>query len=111
MLRALTVFGVLVGAVLGFGWFARTVLHIDCMGPTIEGWGCLATAYPAVLPGNSAQLYDLGLVVLAFIVSFIVKDLAWSAAGFVAGHLFSRWAHRQTVEASPTQTQRGYRIR
>ncbi len=111
MIRALTVFAVLVGAVLGVGWFARTVLHLGCLGPTIEGWGCLATPYPAVLPGNSAQLFLLGELVLGFVVSFIVKDLVWSLAGFVLGHLFPRWAHRAATEASTMQTQRGYRLR
>ncbi len=109
--RALTVFGVLVFAVLFVGWFARAILHLGCLGPVIEGWGCLATPYPDVLPGNSVDLYYFGVAVVVLASCYVVKDLVWSAAGFFAGRLFPRWAHRAAVDASETATQRGYRIR
>ena len=107
MLRALALFTSLVALFLGVGFYSRAVLHLDCVGPVIEGWGCLATPYPAVLPGNSTLLFYVGVGVGGFILCLMVKDIVWSAAGLLAGLLFPRWARR----AAQPAPQRGYPVR
>jgi hypothetical protein len=78
------------------------------VGPVIQGWGCLATPYPAVLPGDSRLLFYLGVGVAGFIGCLVVKDLVWSAAGFAAGVLFPGWARRTARRRVPD---RGYPVR
>lgn len=107
MLRALALFTSLVALFFGVGFYSRAVLHLDCVGPVIEGWGCLATPYPAVLPGNSKLLFDLGVGVGGFILCLMVKDVVWSAAGLLAALLFPRWA-RRSARPEPA---RSYRVR
>lgn len=107
MARALIVFLAGATVVIGFGWFARAVLHLDCLGPYIEGWGCLSAPLPQELPGNSTLMFDLGVVVAGLVVSLIVKDLVWTLAGRVAGALFPGWARR----AAAPPPSRGYPLR
>lgn len=106
MVRAFILFAAGAALVLGTGWFARSVLHLDCIGPFIEGWGCLNAPYPAALPGNSTLLFDLGVAVVGFLVCLVLKDVAWSAASRLAALAFPAWARRAAQE--PTRT---YRIR
>lgn len=106
MVRALTIFAVGLAVVLGFGWFSRTVLHLDCLGPYIDGWGCLSAPLPQEIPGNSIQLFYLGVALAGFAACLVVKDLVWSLAGTAAGRLFPGWIAR-----AKAPEQRSYRIR
>lgn len=104
--RALTMFVVGLGVVLTFGWFSRTVLHLDCLGPYIDGWGCLSSPLPQELPGNSTQLFYLAVAIGGFLACFAVKDLVWNLAGTIAARFFPGWIRRASTPEPP-----GYRIR
>ena len=49
MKRTLIVFFSLVATVFLFDQLARRVLGLDCMGPVLPAWGCLAEPYPTTL--------------------------------------------------------------
>jgi hypothetical protein len=106
MVRAITIFVVGVGVVLGFGAFSRGVLHLDCLGPYIDGWGCLSAPLPQELPGNSVELFYFGVGLAGFVVCLVVKDLVWGLAGSIAGRLFPGWIRRATAPEPQS-----YRIR
>jgi len=106
VVRALTIFVIGLGVVLGFGWFSRGVLHLDCLGPYIDGWGCLSAPLPQEIPGNSIQLFYFGVGLAGFVVCLMVKDLLWTLAGTIAGRFFSGWIRKAT-----TPEPRGYPLR
>ncbi|HEX6547734.1 MAG TPA: hypothetical protein VF134_03215 [Candidatus Dormibacteraeota bacterium] len=88
MLRATTIFLVLAALVLGFGTLARSVLHLDCLGPVLPAWGCLAAPYPTTLPDGFGPFYYVAIAVAGWLACYTIRNPVYFAAGFVFKRLF-----------------------
>jgi hypothetical protein len=92
-------------------WVSRSLLHLDCLGPYLYGWGCLFSPYP---PGM-AGIADNTSLVLGYVIGAVVLWVVASVAGEVGFRLLGRylaWKHPQWVQEQLEQDQpRGVRIR
>jgi hypothetical protein len=95
-------------AVTGFGWFARSVLRLDCVGPVLPAWGCLAIPYPDSLPDDFRRPEAGAVVVLAWLACRAVADVALDGAAAAARRLFPGWLGSGRAAATSA---RSYRIR
>jgi hypothetical protein len=101
----LVIFGVV-------GFAGKSLLHLDCVGPYLAGWGCLAQPIPtslddvAIWSGNA--LHYVAAAIVLFAACFILRDAVCYAAFFIARRFFPGWVDRGKQEAQPP---RGYRYR
>jgi len=110
MKRTLIVFFSLVATVFLFDQLARRVLGLDCMGPVLPAWGCLAEPYPT--PGAAGALSQSllvygGMIAGGLFVAFVLKDIVFGAAGFLLGRYRPELVKKLAGEEEP----RGYRTR
>jgi len=111
MKRTLIVFFSLVAIVFLFDQLSRRVLGLDCMGPVLPAWGCLAEPYPTTLgaAGDLSQslLVYGGMIAGGLFVAFVLKDIVFGAAGFLLGRYRPELVKKLAGEEEP----RGYRTR
>ena len=83
------VFAALVAVFFVFDQVSRRILGLDCIGPVLPAWGCLAAPYPTSFAdgGNlsgSLLVYG-GIVGGGLIAAYVVRDIVFGAAGYLLG--------------------------
>jgi hypothetical protein len=94
---------------VAFDFLSRDVLHIDCIGPVLPAWGCLAEPYPTTIGamgdgGRSLLVYG-GLVVGVVALAWMLKWLTGDIATLVLRRVRPDWLQRYEEEPP------SYRIR
>jgi hypothetical protein len=111
MRRTLIVFAVLVALVFAFDQVSRRLLGLDCIGPVLPAWGCLAEPYPTTFgqAGDlSGSLLTYGGLLLGFLVAaYLVRNLVFTVAGYLLGRYRPDVIDKLSGEEEP----RSYRIR
>ena len=112
MKRTLIVFFFLVVAVFISDFFSRKVLGLDCIGPVLPVWGCLAQPYPTTFGAagdlsGSILVYG-GLIGVGLLAAYMVRNLVFGAAGYLLGRYRPELARKLAGE---TDEARSYRIR
>ena len=109
MKRTLMVFFGLAALVFLFDQVARRVIGLDCMGPVLPVWGCLADPYASVgtVGDFSGVVLTYGGVLLAtLVVAYLVRNLAFTVGGYLLGR------YRPDVAAKLSgEEPKGYRVR
>jgi hypothetical protein len=111
MKRTLIVFFAIVAVVAVFDQVSRRLLGLDCIGPVLPAWGCLAAPYP----GTLASAGDLSGSVLVYgallagglFVAFALKDIVFSGVGYLLGRYRPDLVKKMAGEEEP----RSYRMR
>ncbi|MDQ6917821.1 MAG: hypothetical protein M3Z98_00535 [Candidatus Dormibacteraeota bacterium] len=89
MKRTLIVFFGLVAIVFVFDQVSRRLLGLDCLGPVLPAWGCLAEPYPTTFGAagdlSSSLLIYGGVLGGAFIGAYLVRDLVFGGVGYLLG--------------------------
>jgi hypothetical protein len=108
MFRATVIFVVLAGLLAGVNWVSKSVLHLDCLGPMLPVWGCLAKPYPDSVPQGFGPFF-YGMIALGvWIACYIARDLVFSLAALGTSRFFRRHDDRGELETPEGRT---YRIR
>jgi len=111
MKRTLIVFFALVGVVLIFDQVSRRVLGLDCIGPVLPAWGCLAAPYPGTLASAgdmSGSLLVYGaLIAGGLLAAFALRDIVFGAAGYLLGRYQPELVKKMAGDEEP----RSYRVR
>jgi hypothetical protein len=94
MSRATVLFGIVLGLFVVFGFVTKNIFHLDCVGPYLPGWGCLAQPIPnsvdEVAVASGSLLHYVAAALVIFAVCYLVRDAIFLAAGFVVRRLFPR---------------------
>jgi hypothetical protein len=111
MKRTLIVFATLVAIVFVSDQVSRRILGLDCIGPVLPAWGCLAEPYPGTFgaAGNlsgSVLVYG-GMIAGGLFVAFVLKDIVFGAAGYLLGRYRPDLVKKMAGDEEP----RGYRTR
>jgi hypothetical protein len=111
MKRTLIVFFTLVAIVFLSDQVSRRVLGLDCMGPVLPAWGCLAMPYPTTFGeagdmSRSLLVYG-GLIAGGLFVAFVLRDIVFGAAGYLLG----RYRPELVKKMAGNEEPRGYRTR
>jgi hypothetical protein len=89
MKRTGIVFFALVAVVSVSDQVSRRLLGLDCVGPVLPAWGCLAAPYPGsfAAAGNlSGSLLTYGgLIAGGLLAAFVLRDIVFGAAGYLLG--------------------------
>ena len=111
MKRTLIVFLALTGVVFIFDQVSRRILGLDCIGPVLPAWGCLAEPYPTTFATAGALSGSLlvygGLVGAGLLGAFALRDIAFSAAGYLLG----RYRPDLVKKLAGGEEPRSYRMR
>jgi hypothetical protein len=87
-------FAIVLGLFVVFGFVTKNILHFDCVGPYLPGWGCLAQPIPSsvddVAVASGSLLHYVAAVIMIFAVCYLFRDAVFLAAGFVVRRLFPR---------------------
>jgi hypothetical protein len=104
----LIAFGLL-AAFFAFSYLGR-VLHMDCVGPVIYGWGCLAAPMPDTIVEASAGSYRilvwLGIAGGFWLVSYLAADMLLPIVAAVMRKVRPGW-----IENASKEPPRSYRLR
>ncbi|MDQ6692083.1 MAG: hypothetical protein M3Z13_04880 [Candidatus Dormibacteraeota bacterium] len=111
MRKTLLALGALVLTVFVFDQVSRHMLGLDCIGPYLPVWGCLAAPYP----GTFAAAGDLsgsvitygGIALGAIAAAFVLGELGSSAAAY----LLKRYRPDLLKKMGPDEEPRTYRVR
>ncbi len=111
MKRTLVVFFGLVAIVFVFDQVSRKVLGLDCIGPVLPAWGCLAAPYPTSL-GSAGDLSGSllvygGVIGGAFLGAFLVRDLVFGGVGYLLGRFRPDLVKKMAGDEEPAS----YRMR
>ena len=110
MRRTLTIFLVLVALVFAFDYVSRHVLGLDCIGPVLPVWGCLAAPYPTTLGSvgdfSGSILTYSGLLAGALVAAWLLRNLVFTVAGYLLGRYRPDVITRLAGEEEP----KGYKI-
>ena len=111
MKRTLIVFFGLVAIVFTFDQVSRRILGLDCMGPVLPAWGCLAEPYPTTFgaAGNlsgSLLVYG-GIITGGLLAAYVIRNIIFGAAGYVLGRYRPDLVKKMAGEDEP----RSYRMR
>jgi hypothetical protein len=111
MKRTLIVFFGLVAIVFVFDQVSRRILGLDCIGPLLPAWGCLAEPYPTTFSAagdvSGSLLVYGGIIAGGLFVAFVLKDIVFGAAGYVLGRYRPDLVKKMAGDEEP----RGYRMR
>jgi len=111
MKRTLIVFSSLVGLIFLFDQVSRRVLGLDCIGPVLPAWGCLAQPYPATFAQggevSGSLLFYGGMIAGGLLTAFVLRDIVFGAAGYLLGRYRPDLVKKLAEEEEP----RSYRIR
>lgn len=110
MRRTLIVFVALLVLFLAFDQVSRRVIGLDCIGPVLPVWGCLAEPYPTAMGSmgdftGSVLTYG-GLIAGGLIAAFLLRDLVFT----VGGYLLGRYRPDVAKELAGEEP-KGYRVR
>lgn len=111
MSRATMFFGVALITVTLFGVVMRDLLHLDCVGPYIEGWGCLATPFPATIDDFTVSTGVMARYVVALIVLFAACFILRDAAALVAAAAIRKFFPGLLRKPASAPRPSGYRYR
>lgn len=110
MKRTLIVFSTLVGLIFLFDQVARHVLGLDCIGPVLPAWGCVAQPYPATFAQggqvSGSLLFYGGLGAGCLLAAVVLKDLVFNATGYLLGRY-----RPDVVKKMHPEEARSYKIR
>lgn len=111
MKRTLIVFFALIAVVFVTDQVSRRLLGLDCMGPMLPVWGCVAAPYPTTFTaaGNlsASLLVYAGLMASGLVAAFVLRDIVFSAGGYLLGRYRPDVVKKLSEEEEP----RGYRVR
>jgi len=111
MKRTLIVFFGLVAVVFVCDQVSRRILGLDCIGPVLPAWGCVAAPYPTTFAaaGNlSGSLLVYGAMIAGgLLAAFVLRDVAFGAAGY----LLSRFRPDLVKKLAEEEEPRSYRMR
>jgi hypothetical protein len=92
--RATILFAIVLGLFVVFGFVTKNILHFDCVGPYLPGWGCLAQPIPNsvddVAVASGSLLHYVAVVLVIFAACYLFRDVVFLAAGFVVRRFFPR---------------------
>lgn len=104
-------FFALVAIVFVFDQVSRRILGLDCIGPVLPAWGCLAEPYPTTFAaaGNlSGSLLVYGAMIAGgLLVAYVLRDLVFGAAGYLLGRYRPDLVKKMAGQEEP----RSYRMR
>jgi hypothetical protein len=111
MKRTLMVFVALLVLFFGFDQVARRMLGLDCLGPVLPVWGCLAEPYPTTMGSigdfSGSVLTYGGLLAGALVAAWLLRNLVFTVAGYLLGRYRPDVISKLAGEEEP----RGYKIR
>jgi hypothetical protein len=111
MKRTLIIFVALVGLVFLFDQVSRHLLGLDCIGPVLPVWGCLAEPYPTTFGAagdlSASILTYGGLLAGGLVAAFLVRNLVFTAAGYLLG----RYRPDVVAKLAGEEEPRSYRVR
>jgi hypothetical protein len=111
MKRTLIVFATLLAIVFVSDQVSRRILGLDCIGPVLPAWGCLAEPYPGTFgsAGNlSGSLLVYGCIIVGgLFVAFVLRDVVFGAAGYLLGRYRPDLVKKMAGDEEP----RSYRMR
>jgi hypothetical protein len=104
-------FLVILGCLAIADGFAHGFLHLECLGPNIQGWGCLADVYPKELIGagefDHILLRVTGILVILWVAAYALADQIVPWLALVACKLVPGMG----AATEPEQKHRPYRLR
>lgn len=103
--RTLKIFFALAVLLVGLDWISRSLLHLDCLGPYLYGWGCLFSPYPPGMAGiaDSTSLvltYLIGAVAL-WVIASVVGELGVRLVGRYLAWKHPDWVREQLGQDEP----------
>jgi hypothetical protein len=111
MKRTLIVFFALVGVVFVCDQVSRRILGLDCIGPVLPAWGCVAEPYPTTFAAagslSGSLLFYGGMIAGGLLTAFVLRDIVFGAAGYLLGRYRPDLVKKLAEEEEP----RSYRIR
>lgn len=109
--RTAVIFFAVLGVIFSADWFARHVLQLNCMGPILPAWGCLAEPWPTTFTdigsASGSLLFYTAVVAGLIVLAFVLRDLVFGAVGFVIG----KWKPEWIAKMAPKEEPRSYRVR
>jgi hypothetical protein len=111
MKRTLIVFFTVVAIFFVFDFVARRTLGLDCIGPVLPVWGCLAEPYPTTLGpigdlSGSILTYG-GLLAGVLVAAWLLRNLVFT----VAGYLLGRYRPDVITKLAGKEEPKSYKIR
>ena len=103
MFRASVLFVLLAALVAGVSAVSRSLLHLDCIGPVLPAWGCLAVPYPDSIPGGQPAYYA-AIAVGAWIACYLVRNAVFAAAAFMVSRFSPNWLRQYGGEGTEQRT-------
>jgi hypothetical protein len=111
MKRTLIVFFALAGVVFITDQVSRRILGLDCVGPMLPVWGCVAAPYPATFTAAGSLSGSLlvygGIIAGGLVAAFVLRDIVFSAAGYLLGRHRPDLVKKLSEDSEP----RSYRMR
>jgi hypothetical protein len=111
MRRTFIVFVALVALFFAFDQVARRLLGLDCIGPVLPVWGCVAEPYPTTLGSigdlSGSLLTYGGLIAGGLVAAWLLRNLVFT----VAGYLLGRYRPEVVAKLAGEEEPRGYKIR
>ena len=110
MKRTLIVFASLVGLIFLFDQVSRRLLGLDCIGPVLPAWGCVAEPYPATFAAggqlSGSLLFYGGLGAGCLLAAVVLKDIVFNTTGYLLGRY-----RPDVVKKLHQEEARSYKIR
>jgi hypothetical protein len=111
MKRTTIVFVAILVLFFAFDQVSRRALSLDCLGPVLPVWGCLAEPYPTAIGSmgdftGSVLTYG-GLLAGGLIAAWLLRNLVFT----VAGYLLGRYRPDVIQKLAGKEEPKGYRIR
>jgi hypothetical protein len=111
MRRTAIVFFGLVGVVFVSDQVSRRILGLDCIGPVLPVWGCVAQPYPSTFAAAGSLSGSLlvygGMIGVGLLAAFVLRDIVFGAAGYLLGRYRPDLVKKMADEKEP----RSYRMR
>jgi hypothetical protein len=111
MKRTVIVFFGLVSVVFVCDQVSRRILGLDCIGPVLPVWGCVAQPYPPTFSAAGSLSGSLlvygGMIGGGLLAAFVLRDVVFGAAGYLIGRYRPDLVKKLADEEEP----RSYRMR
>jgi hypothetical protein len=75
--KTTAVFAVIGSVFVAGSLIGRSALHLDCLGPWLPGWGCMADPYPQSLPLPQPVLLWAAVGAFGWLACYVIRDLAF----------------------------------
>lgn len=107
--RATFIAVALLAGFFAFSYLGR-LLHMDCVGPVIYGWGCLTSPMPDTVVDASAASYRIlvwvGVAGAVWVICYLASDMLLPIVAMVISKARPGW-----VDSSAKAPPRSYRLR